>query len=215
MEYEKSGLVPTKKWKLEARRAKWQDGETLSVAIGQGFNHTSPMQICLMTATIANGGKVYRPQLVEQVVDPEGNVVENFHPELVRELTGMDRYFHAIQRGMFEVVNGRHGTARPVAIKGLHISGKTGTAQVVKLAQYRHLREEAIPYEYRDHGWFTCYAPAENPEIAVTVLVEHGLHGGSAAGPIARAVMNQYFGDRLPEENAVETQPDAGTIQND
>lgn len=197
MEYEKSGLVPTKKWKLKYRKSKWQEGETLSVAIGQGFNLASPLQICVMTATIANGGKVYRPQLVEQVIDPEGKVVETFAPHLVSEVKGLDKYFSLIHRGMDEVVQGKHGTARRVAIDGLRIAGKTGTAQVVKVAQYRHLKEEDIPYKYRDHAWFTCYAPVENPEIAVTVLVEHGLHGSSGAGPIARALLNQYFTGRL------------------
>ena len=197
MEYEKSGLAPTKKWKLKNRKSKWQEGETLSVAIGQGFNLTSPLQICLMTATLANGGKVYRPQIVEQVVDPEGNIVESFTPEITSELKGVDRYLKLIRNGMEEVVQGKRGTARKVAIDGLRIAGKTGTAQVVKIAQYRHLKEEDIPYKYRDHAWFTCFAPADNPEIAVTVLVEHGLHGGSGAGPIARAVLKQYFSGRL------------------
>ncbi|MCP4337291.1 MAG: penicillin-binding protein 2 [Desulfobulbaceae bacterium] len=197
MEYEKSGLAPTKNWKQKYRKAKWQNGETLSVAIGQGFNLATPLQICVMTATLANGGKVYRPQLVEQVTDPEGQIVESFSPELVREITGLDQYFNSIKLGMEEVVQGKRGTARKVAIDGLRIAGKTGTAQVVKIAQYRHLKEENIPYKYRDHAWFTCYAPADDPEIAVTVLVEHGLHGGSAAGPIARAVLTQYFSGRL------------------
>ncbi len=197
MEYEKNGLVPTKEWKRKNRRTKWQEGETLSIAIGQGFNLTSPLQICLMTATIANGGKVYRPQVVEQVIDPEGKVIENFSPEVVSEVKGLERYFKSIRKGMEGVVQGKHGTARRVRIKGLRIAGKTGTAQVVKIAQYKHLKEDDIPYKYRDHAWFTCYAPAENPEIAVTVLVEHGLHGGSAAGPVARAVLNQYFTGRL------------------
>jgi penicillin-binding protein 2 len=197
MEYERSGLAPTMKWKMENRQAKWQEGETLSVAIGQGFNLVSPLQLCVMTAALANGGKVYRPQLVEQVIDPEGQVVETFKPELVNEIAGYERFFNSIRQGMVEVVHGKRGTARKVAIDGLRIAGKTGTAQVVKLAQYRGLKEEDIPYKYRDHAWFTAYAPAENPEIAVTVLVEHGLHGGSGAGPIARAVLNQYFGGRL------------------
>jgi len=197
MEYEKSGLAPTKKWKEKYRNAKWQDGETLSVAIGQGFNLVTPLQMCSMTATLANGGKLYRPQLIEQVIDPEGKIIETFSPELVSEITGLDQYFNSIRRGMEEVVQGKRGTARSVAIEGLRIGGKTGTAQVVKVAQYRGLKEEDIPYKYRDHGWFTCYAPAEDPEIAVTVLVEHGLHGGSGAGPIARAVLNQYFSGRL------------------
>lgn len=199
MEYEKSGLAPTKKWKEKYRNAKWQEGETLSVAIGQGFNLVTPLQMCSMTATLANGGKLYRPQLIEQVIDPEGKIIETFSPELVSEITGLDQYFKTIRRGMEEVVQGKRGTARSVAIEGLRIGGKTGTAQVVKVAQYRGLKEEDIPYKYRDHGWFTCYAPAEDPEIAVTVLVEHGLHGGSGAGPIARAILNQYFSGRLKQ----------------
>jgi penicillin-binding protein 2 len=197
MEYEKSGLAPTKEWKLQNRKAKWQEGETLSVAIGQGFNLVTPLQMCAMTATLANGGKLYRPQLVEQVVNAEGEIVERFSPELIGEVTGLGHYFDKIKQGMEEVVQGKRGTARAVAIENLRIAGKTGTAQVVKLAQYRGLKEDEIPYKYRDHAWFTCYAPAEDPEIAVTVLVEHGLHGGSGAGPIARAVLNQYFSGRL------------------
>ncbi len=197
MEYEKRGIAPTKKWKLKNRKSKWQEGETLSVAIGQGFNLTSPLQIAIMTATLANGGTVYKPQLVEQVVDPEGKVVEDFKPEVISQLKGVERYFGLIKKGMEEVVQGKRGTARKVRIEGLRIAGKTGTAQVVKLSQYRGLKEDDIPYKYRDHAWFTCFAPAENPEIAVTVMVEHGLHGGSGAGPIARAVLNQYFSGRL------------------
>ncbi|BCL59676.1 penicillin-binding protein 2 [Desulfomarina profundi] len=206
MEHEKSGLVPTKEWKLRVKKKKWQEGETLSIAIGQGFDLVTPLQMCVMTATIANGGKVYRPQLVEKVVDPEGNIVENFKPEIVNELVGLDRFFKLIREGMEEVVQGKRGTARRVAIKNLRIGGKTGTAQVVKIAQYRHLKEANIPYRYRDHAWFTCFAPAEKPEIAVTVLVEHGLHGGSGAGPIARAVLKEYFYNRLHNKEVSEEQ---------
>ncbi len=203
MEHEKSGLVPTKEWKLKVKKRKWQEGETLSIAIGQGFDLVTPLQMCVMTATIANGGKVYRPKLVEKVIDPEGNIVENFKPEIVNELVGLDRFLKLIREGMEEVVQGKRGTARRVAIKNLRIGGKTGTAQVVKIAQYRHLKEENIPYRFRDHAWFTCFAPAEKPEIAVTVLVEHGLHGGSGAGPIARAVLKEYFYNRLHKKEVL------------
>ena len=88
-------------------------------------------------------------------------------------------------------------------MKVYKLEEKTGTAQVVKIAVYRHLKEKDIPYKYRDHAWFTCFAPAENPEIAVTVLVEHGLHGGSGAGPVARAVLSAYFRERLKSLNTV------------
>ena len=197
LEHEKSGLTPTKKWKLSRYQTKWQDGETLSTAIGQGFNLASPLQICQMTATLANGGKLFRPQIVEQVTDPDGKVVQTFRPELLEEIKGFDQYLALIRQGLVGVVNGPHGTARSAKIDGITVAGKTGTAQVVKVAAYRHLKEEDIPYKFRDHAWFTAFAPAEDPEIAVTVLVEHGLHGGSGAAPIATAVMKEYFRDRL------------------
>ncbi len=197
IEHEKAGLVPTKKWKRDRHNIKWQEGETLSIAIGQGYNLVTPLQITVMTAMLANGGKKYRPQIVEKVVNPNGEIVERFEPELIEELTGMDQHIRLIQEGMYEVVQGKRGTARIAKIEGLDIAGKTGTAQVVRLAQYKHLKEEDIPYKYRDHAWFTCYAPADKPEIAVTVLVEHGLHGSSGASPIAKAVLETYFADRL------------------
>ena len=153
-----------------------------------------------MTSILANGGKKYRPQIVEKVISPEGKIVDEFKPVLDSELKGVHRYIRLIQEGMFEVVQGKRGTARIARIEGLDIAGKTGTAQVVKVAQYRHLKEEDIPYKYRDHAWFTCYAPAEKPEIAVTVLVEHGLHGSSGASPIAKAVLESYFAERLAEK---------------
>ncbi len=198
MEHEKSGVAPTKAWKKKVKGRKWQEGETLSVAIGQGFNLVTPLQVCQMTATIANGGTQYLPQIIEKVTNPDGKVLEQFAPKVVSELGPERKFLHFIQEGMREVVQGKRGTARKVRIKGLTIAGKTGTAQVVRLKQYKHLKEKDIPYKYRDHAWFTCFAPVEDPEIAVTVLVEHGLHGGSGAGPVARALLDKYFEGRLP-----------------
>jgi penicillin-binding protein 2 len=197
MEHEKKGLVPTRQWKLKQYKQKWQDGETLSIAIGQGFDLVTPMQVALMTATVANGGKVFLPQLVDSVRDTDGGIVDQFHPKLIRELPGVGRYLSLIREGLTGVVNGEHGTAKNARIEGLTVAGKTGTAQVVKLAQYKGLKDENIPYKYRDHAWFTCFAPAEDPEIAVTVLVEHGLHGGTGAAPIAKAILQKYFEARL------------------
>lgn len=205
LEHEKSGITPTKKWKQQRFKKKWQEGETLSVAIGQGFNDMTPLQINVMTATLATRGKRMKPQLIEKIIDAEGNVVHTFEPELSEEITINPHHMELIHQGMFEVVQGKKGTARKVAIEGLNIAGKTGTAQVVKVAKYRGLKEEDIPYKYRDHAWFTCYAPAEDPEIAVTVLVEHGLHGGSQAGPIARAVLAKYFERQLALQAALKS----------
>ena len=202
MEHEKSGLIPTAEWKMKRYGKPWQEGETLSVAIGQGFDLVTPVQLALMTATVANGGTLYKPSLIETVRDPEGRVIEQFKPTVLGEFTGQGRNLQLVRNGLIEAVNGRRGTGRRARFENITVAGKTGTAQVVRLKQYKHLKEEDIPYKYRDHAWFTCFAPADNPEIAVTVLVEHGLHGGSAAAPIARAVLEKYFADRLqnPEE---------------
>jgi len=197
LEHEKSGLAPTKQWKQERYKTKWQDGETLSVAIGQGYVLATPLQINVMTAAIANFGRRMRPQLIEKVVEPDGTVVEKLTPIVESEVKVNRSQIQQIHNGMSDVVQGKHGTARGVAIKGLTIAGKTGTAQVVKVAQYKGLKDEDIPYKFRDHAWFTCFAPAEDPEIAVTVLVEHGLHGGSEAGPVVKAILEKYFEGRL------------------
>jgi penicillin-binding protein 2 len=202
MEHEKAGLIPTAEWKMKRYGKPWQEGETLSVAIGQGFDLVTPLQLAVMTATVANGGTLYKPSLIETVRDPDGKIIEQFEPVVLDRFTGQDHNLQLVREGLIEAVNGRHGTGRRARLKNITVAGKTGTAQVVRLKQYKHLKTKDIPYKYRDHAWFTCFAPAEKPEIAVTVLVEHGLHGGSGAAPIAQAVLKKYFADRLqdPEE---------------
>ncbi len=198
VEYEKAGIIPTREWKKKKYGVKWQDGETLSIAIGQGFNLVTPLQLCHMTAIIASGGKKYLPQLIEKVTNSEGQVTASFAPELLGELQDEEKkYLAMIREGMVEVVQGARGTARAARVPGITIAGKTGTAQVVRLEQYKHLKEENIPYKYRDHALFISFAPAEDPEIAIAVVVEHGLHGGSGAAPVAKVVMQKYFANRL------------------
>lgn len=202
-EHEKSGLVPTAAWKKRRYNTSWQEGETLSIAIGQGFNLATPIQICLMTSALANGGTLYKPGLIESIKDPDGKVVEQFEPHVIERFVGQGRNMKLVREGLIEAVNGKRGTGKPAKLKNITVAGKTGTAQVVKLKQYQHLKEKDIPYKFRDHAWFTCFAPAENPEIAITVLVEHGLHGSSGAAPVARAVLEAYFKDRLQEGEEV------------
>jgi penicillin-binding protein 2 len=198
VEYEKEGIIPTKEWKKKKYGVKWQDGETLSISIGQGFDLVTPLQLCQMTSILANGGKKYLPQLIESVTNSEGKIVQSFTPQLLGELQDDEKKFITmIREGMVEVVQGARGTARAARVPGVTIGGKTGTAQVVRLEQYKHLKEENIPYKYRDHALFVSFAPAEDPEIAVAVVVEHGLHGGSGAAPVAKVVMQKYFANRL------------------
>lgn len=193
LENEKRGLVPTKEWKRRKRNEAWQQGETVSVSIGQGFNLTTPLQICQMTATIANGGTLYKPQLVLAIKDQDGDTMEDFPPEEAGQAFGTKKEINLIQQGLVAAVNAEHGTGGQAKMDTITVAGKTGTAQVVRLEQFRDVEVEDIPYKYRDHAWFTCYAPANNPEIAVTVLTEHGGHGGSAAAPIAKMILEEYF----------------------
>ncbi len=197
MEHEKSGLVPTAAWKKRRYNESWQEGETLSIAIGQGFDLATPLQVVMMTAAVANGGTLYKPEVIEKVIGPDNKILEQFSPNISQRFTGQARNLKLIREALVEAVNGDHGTGKKAQLEEITVAGKTGTAQVVRVKEYRHVKEEDIPYKYRDHAWFTCFAPAENPEIAITVLVEHGLHGSSAAAPVARAVMETYFGDRL------------------
>jgi penicillin-binding protein 2 len=192
-EYEKSGLIPTSNWKKLAKGERWQEGETLSIAIGQGFNLVTPLQVCQMTAALANGGILYKPFLVEKIFDPEGLVVKEFAPTVEVELVGMDKFLRLIRDGLVGAVNDKHGTGGEARLKDIKVGGKTGTAQVVAMEKFKEVDEEDVAYKHRDHAWFTSFAPAENPEIAVTVLVEHGGHGGSAAAPVAKKVLEKYF----------------------
>ncbi|NLX17824.1 MAG: penicillin-binding protein 2 [Desulfobulbus sp.] len=204
MEHEKPGIVPSSDWKRKRYNVKWHEGETLSVSIGQGYNLTTPLQVAQMTAVIANGGTLYKPAVVEKVINADGQVVNSFQPEVIARIPGQGRNLKRVREGMIDAVNSRRGTGREAQVDpqhGIIVGGKTGTAQVVRLAQYMHLREEDIPYKYRDHAWFTCFAPAVNPEVVVTVLVEHGLHGSSAAAPVAGKLLNRYFNDKFTEQH--------------
>lgn len=194
LEHEKAGLIPTAAWKRKKYQERWQGGETLSIAIGQGFNLATPLQVNTMTAAIANGGTNYRPQFIEAIIDPDGKPIAAFAPIINDKLEGREESLKLIRQGLVAAVNDTHGTGGQARINGITVAGKTGTAQVVHLSNVEDIEDEDnIPYKMRDHAWFTCFAPAEKPEIAVTVLVEHGRHGGSTAAPIARQILMKYF----------------------
>lgn len=185
---ESTGIVPTPGWKQKVRGEPWYPGETISVSIGQGFVTVTPIQMANVIATIANGGVAHRPQLVRGIRRRDTGVMEeeveragiplNLRPDVVR----------AIQQSLASVVT--EGTARLAQSKIVSIAGKTGTSQVVAL---RADSEEEAPKEFRDHAWFVSYAPVEQPRIAVAVLVEHMGHGGSAAAPLAKQIIEAFI----------------------
>lgn len=200
LEHEKPGLTPTSAWKKKKKNEAWQDGETLSVAIGQGFNLATPLQICRMTAALVNGGKLYKPQIIETIKAPEGSTLDKVQPDLLGTVYGSAQDRNLIIKGLIDAVNTKHGTATSAKMPTITVGGKTGTAQVVRMAKFKSIPQLLLPRQYKDHAWFTCFAPAEKPEIAITVLVEHSGHGGSVAAPIAKQLLEEYFKEKTVEE---------------
>jgi penicillin-binding protein 2 len=171
----------------------WYPGETVSASIGQGYNLYTPLQLAVAYAAIANGGKVLKPRLLLRLETRDGRVLEEFPSEVRSEVPVSSEYLAAVRRGLAGVVEEPGGTGRRARVPGVRVGGKTGTAQVVRLEHTEGLEEQEIPMRYRDHGWFGAFAPVEAPEIAVGVFVEHGLHGASAAAPVAQRILARYF----------------------
>jgi penicillin-binding protein 2 len=189
LENEKGGLIPTAEWKEKKYGKQWYRGETLPVAIGQGYVLTTPIQLASMIASVANEGTVYRPQLVKRVIDPDGNVLKEFPPQIIKKAAVNPKNFRLVKEGLLAVVNEPHGTGAAARLYEVKVAGKTGTSQVVKLRDSKG----GVPYQYRDHALFVAFAPYDKPEVAVAVIVEHGEHGGSAAAPIAGRMLREYF----------------------
>jgi penicillin-binding protein 2 len=183
---EQPGLIPTRAWKQAALNEGWHQGETLVCGIGQGYVLATPLQLAVMTARLANGGRAVTPWFVppETAKPPEPIGVAPEALELVL-------------RGMRDVVHGGRGTARAAdpRVPGVEIGGKTGTSQVRRISRAeralgRHKRKD-IAWEERDHALFVCFAPFADPRFAVAVIVEHGVSGARAAAPIARDILRK------------------------
>ena len=187
------GLIPTSEWKQRRFGIPWQKGEDLVVAIGQGFVLVTPIQMALFYSSIANGGKLVKPRVVQRVEDADGNIVKTIESEIRKEQIIRPSTLSFLQKALAGVVQEPFGTGRAARQAGIKVAGKTGTAQVIRMGEDEDENIDEEPYEFRDHAWFLAFAPLEEPEILVAVLVEHGGHGGSAAAPIAREVMKEYF----------------------
>ncbi|KAF0215609.1 MAG: penicillin-binding protein [Geobacteraceae bacterium] len=189
LENEKGGLIPTSEWKEKKYKKKWYRGETLPVAIGQGYTLMTPIQLASMIATVANEGTVHRPYLVKRIVDRDGKVIKEFTPQVLRKAVFKPGSLNAVKEGLLAVVNEPKGTGGGARLYEVKVAGKTGTSQVVKL----RVDKGNIPYQYRDHALFVAFAPYEKPEVAVAVVIEHGEHGGAAAAPVAGSILRAYF----------------------
>lgn len=187
---ERAGLWPSREWKRNNRGLPWFPGDNLNVVIGQGFALTTPMQLAQMTTTLANRGHRLQPQMVSRVGSESVAVVE----EEVLDVAPEDWDF--ILSAMEGVMHGARGTARGAA-RGAdyRMAGKTGTAQVVAIPQGEEYDSEALLERQRDHALFVGFAPADDPRIAVAVVVENGESGSGVAAPVARQVFDAYMKD--------------------
>ncbi|XXK28913.1 penicillin-binding protein 2 [Arenicellales bacterium nBUS_45] len=192
---EPDGLVPSAEWKLATRNEPWYPGEDLITAIGQGFLMTTPLQLARVATILANRGRVVQPRLLMSTNDPlsgepnDLNINKNTH-NLQINTEAMDR----VIRAMTAVMSSPRGTARMSGRRSAYsIAGKTGTAQVIAIAQGEEYDEDSLKEEFRDHALFIAFAPVENPKIAIAVVVENGGSGAGVAAPVARKVLDHFF----------------------
>ena len=194
-----NGVIPDKEWKRKRFNSGWFKGETVISAIGQGYDAVTPMQVARYTALVATGNLV--TPMIADIVD--GNRTKPtikpiyFDPWVIGE----------IRKGMYDVCNSKKGTAyRTMHALPVVVAGKTGTSQVTSIPQstVRRIKEEDLAYYKRSHAWITTYAPYEDPQFVVTVLIEHGGHGGSTAGPVAAKIYRWLYAHRYfkPEKKS-------------
>lgn len=174
---EESSFIPYPAWKEENKKEKWYIGDTYHVSIGQGDILVTPLQIASITATIANRGILYKPKIGYKIIDEETQEEENLLPQVLRENFVNPQNLEVVRQGMREAVI--YGSARALKDLPVEAAGKTGTAQFSK--------------GEKTHAWFTCFAPYDNPEIVLTILIEEGGEGDKVAVPIAKNVLEWYF----------------------
>ena len=177
---EATGLIPDEQWKLDNIGEKWSVGNSYHAAIGQGYVTVTPLQLANYTAAIANGGTLYKPELVSQIKKNDGEVI-NIAPQVIRSGFVSPDVMNVVREGMRQTVTG--GTAQPLKTLPVEVAGKTGTAQFGVGGK-------------QEHGWFTSFAPYDNPQIAMAVLVEGAGEGFTSALPVTKDVYQWYFGGR-------------------
>lgn len=187
---ERKGLVPDTEWKQTVMKDRWYDYESVILGIGQGAVHLTPLEMAVGYAAIATGGQVMRPQVATKVIRMDGKTEVRL-PELLRAVPWNARNVEFVRKALAGVVND-YGTGGAAKLPGVTVAGKTGTAQVASV-KGKMIKSEDLPYQIRDHAWFVAFAPVEDPQICVAAMVEHGGHGGSAAAPIVKAVMQEFF----------------------
>ncbi|MDG1310925.1 MAG: penicillin-binding protein 2 [Porticoccaceae bacterium] len=205
---ERPGIMPSRDWKQGAKQEAWFNGDTINVSIGQGFMLATPLQLAVMSARIASRGKMVTPQLVHSI-----NGVSKVSEVTTTDLEINSEYWDYVHKAMRDVVHSTKGTAKGIS-RGLdyEIAGKTGTAQVISIGAEEEYDSSKIDKSKWDHALFVAFAPVDDPQIAIGLIVENGEHGSSAAAPIARQVIDAYMKSR-PEKDSLLLASDSATQQ--
>jgi penicillin-binding protein 2 len=193
------GLIPTSAWKLRTYGESWKDGETLNLAIGQGYLVSTPIQMAMMTAALANGGNLLQPAIVRQIRAADGRIIFDHVPVLRWKIPLNDEERSLLHDAMIGVVSEKGGTGKKCRIPGITVAGKTGTSQVIR-HRHRPAENMEVPYHERSHAIFVAYVDDMPKKIAVVVVVEHGGGGGKSAAPLARKIICRYYGAPDPGE---------------
>ncbi len=197
IEGEVAGLLPSQEWKQRRFQQKWFVGDTISVGIGEGYNLSTPLQLAFATAILANDGRVFRPHVVKQIQDSQTDALTIIEPQPRAEIRLTTENVRRVRDAMIDVTK-PGGTAAWAGMNAKYLfAGKTGTAQVIGLKGQKY-EESKINERHRDHALFIAYAPADDPKIALAILVENGGHGSSTAAPIARQVLDYYLLGKEP-----------------
>jgi len=198
LEGESSGLLPSRDWKQRRWNKPWYPGETVIAGIGQGYHLTTPLQLAVATAMLANGGKRVEPRLVQAVRDPLSHAWQPLPGGARNQVAINPAHLSVVREGMMDVMRPGGTAAASAAGAPYTIAGKTGTAQVVGIKQGARYEASRLAREHRDHALFIAYAPTDNPTIVVAVMVENGGSGSGTAAPIARAVFDYYLTGKRP-----------------
>ncbi len=181
--HEKSGLVPSRTWKRNRFRQPWQRGETLNISIGQGFTLTTPLQVARFIAALLNEGNLLKPQMLL-----------NAPPQIQSTIPFTEQTRAYLLKTMVDTVTSQRGTARRLYRPDVTIGGKTGTAQVVRIAGTKRRKTKEMEYWERDHAWLAAWGEQGNKRYVVVAMVEHGGGGGTVAGPIVKGIFDHLFG---------------------
>lgn len=202
MPNETGAVLPSIAWKKKRYNKVWVQGDTVNAGIGQGYLLVSPLQLAYATAVLAGDGKLIPPRLASHIDDISTALADHEVPRIEKKAP---HHWQQVIQGMSQVVESPRGTAKRIRSKIYRIAGKTGTAQVVSMKQNEVYDAKKLAKDKHDHALFVAFAPTDDPQIAISVIVEHGGHGGSTAAPIARQIMDAFL---LEESSETEQQVD-------